>query len=133
MLRHVDQRLQSDPEGCDLGGGRQVAQRFRDLEPQVEPAQDPLGAVAEGGLEAELVEHGRPQVVHQAPDVADRGGEHRAELVEHPARGVRLGRAEVAGGLRRESGRREGRAELVVEVGGEPPALLLPGEHELLP
>ena len=89
VLRHVHQRLQPDPERGDLGRSGQGAERLGHVEPHVHPAQDPLGTIVQRGFEPELVEHRWPQVVHETADVADGGGEHRAELVEHPLRGLR--------------------------------------------
>ena len=121
----VRQRLLGDPVGSNLDCGGERGHRARSVD---RDGRFPRGLLrcqtAKRGCQPELVERWRPQPVNEPADVSD----HRLDLLgggdEQFVGALKIGAAEVADGLEgeREPGKR--RAEAVVQVATDAPALL---------
>ena len=70
VLHHVGERLRHDPVGRDLHGRRQ-ARRALGRDVHVDLRAHPVGLLPDRGLQAEVVERGRAQVVHEAAYVVE--------------------------------------------------------------
>ena len=135
----VRHRLDGDPVGGDLDGGRQVRQAVRDaLNVDRRPGRRVAARVQARGLrpdrarEAELVERRRPEPVDQPPDVRKRDPDLVAEQVQLPSCRGGIVVDHRGRGVGPHPDRGERRTQAVVQVPPEPAALLLARPHEPL-
>jgi hypothetical protein len=126
------ERLRGDPVRRDLDGRRQVVEPLT-VHADLQPGRpEPLGLLAHGRQQPDIVQRRRAKVVDEATDVGQRRRDVVPGLAQHLVGSHRVGGGEVAGGVDTQDDRAEDWSEPVVQVPAEPSALLLPGAHQLL-
>ncbi len=132
MAVHVGERLGDDPVHGDLDRGRQrgeIAVRVHADLQLSGPALLP-GRLSYGPDQAEVVQAGWAQTVHQPTDLADGAADLGVQLISDPGRASRVDGHQVADGARLQCQPGQRRAKSVVQVTAQPPALLLTRRDE---
>jgi hypothetical protein len=121
-----------NPVGGQLDGGGQQWQLVRKLDRHPHAARVRRGGLPDCAGEAKLVEGRWPQVVYQPPHIGHRGLGVNLQFLQQRLYAFGIAREQGASrtGLQRLSS--ESRAEAIVKVTPQSPALLFDGGHQTL-
>ena len=133
MPCHVGQDFRTDAERSDLDRRGQGRKRGRIQ------AHGPAGhvgkrirALGECADQTDLVEQRWLQAVHHTPNVLDQPRDVGADVRKQFLAAGDIGRQCIIGSLETQADAGQRGADAVVELAAQPPALVLPGKHELL-